>query len=119
MVKQLKAAGKYVPIICVMLIWGSMGIASKGALAEFSTMEILCLRSGIGAAALFPFARRKQLLPARGERWKLAVLAIIGVVLCNFFYSFHLHLVALMFQALQLSPFVICFLQFSHFVLDF
>ena len=36
----------YLPIICVMLLWGSMGIPSTYALQELTPLGLLCLRSG-------------------------------------------------------------------------
>lgn len=77
---------QYLPILCVMVIWGSMGIISASALAEFSPMAVLCLRSGFGALTLLPFSLRT--LPAKGERGLLVLLALVGVVLCNYLY-FH------------------------------
>ena len=49
-------------------------------------MAVLCLRSGLGALTLLPFALRAGLRPARGEGGLLAGLALLGVVLCNYFY---------------------------------
>lgn len=69
-----------------------MGIVSTCALAEFSPMAVLCLRSGLGALTLLPFALRAGLRPAEGEEKLLAVLAVLGVVLCN---SFYFHAIAL------------------------
>ena len=42
----------YLPIICVMLLWGSMGIPSTYALQELTPLGLLCLRSGVAAALL-------------------------------------------------------------------
>lgn len=80
------AVRPYLPILCVMVIWGSMGVFSTYALAEFSPMAVLCLRSGLGALTLLPFALRAGLRPSRGEGGLLAGLALLGVVLCNYFY---------------------------------
>lgn len=80
------AVRPYLPILCVMVIWGSMGIVSTCALAEFSPMAVLCLRSGLGALTLLPFALRAGLRPAKGEGGLLTGLALLGVVLCNYLY---------------------------------
>ena len=89
-VRQLRP---YLPILCVMVLWGSMGIVSTRALAEFSPLFVLCLRSGFGALTLLPFALRMGLRPAAGERGLLVILSLLGVVLCNYLY----------FNALQLT----------------
>lgn len=88
--KQLKGIGAYVPILLVMLIWGSMGIPSTYAVEEFSPMAVLCLRSGVGAAVLFPFVwrRHRTVRPGEGEGLLLAALSVIGVVLCNYLYFY-------------------------------
>ncbi len=81
---------KYVPILLVMLIWGSMGIPSTYAVEELSPLSVLCMRSGIAAAVLFPIVRRRygSVRPADGEGRLLALLSLIGVVLCNYLYFF-------------------------------
>lgn len=85
-----QAWGNYVPILLVMLFWGSMGIPSTYAVAEFSPLSVLCLRSGIAAAVLFPAVRRRHgsVCPASGEGGLLIVLSVIGVVCCNYLYFF-------------------------------
>ncbi len=85
-----QALGKYVPILLVMLFWGSMGIPSTYAVEELSPLSVLCLRSGVAAAVLFPAVRRRHgsIRPAPGEGGLLVVLSIIGVVCCNYLYFF-------------------------------
>ena len=80
----------FIPIILVMLIWGSMGIPSTYAVEEFSPMTVLCLRSGVGAAVLLPFVWRRHgtVRPGKGEGLLLTALSVIGVVLCNYLYFF-------------------------------
>ena len=80
----------YIPIIFVMLFWGSMGIPSTYAVEEFTPLAVLCLRSGIAALVLFPFVwrRRGSVRPAAGEGGLLILLSLIGVVACNYLYFF-------------------------------
>lgn len=72
----------------VMLFWGSMGIPSTYAVGQFSPMTVLCLRSGIGAMVLLPVVLRRcgSIRPAREERGLLLLLALVGVVACNYLY---------------------------------
>ena len=53
------AAVKYLPILLVMVFWGSMGVPSTYAVAELSPLWVLCLRSGIAVMVLFPAALRR------------------------------------------------------------
>ena len=84
------AAVKYLPILLVMVFWGSMGVPSTYAVAELSPLWVLCLRSGIAVMVLFPLpcagtgdcAR----LPEKGGL--LAVLSLVGVVGCNYLYYY-------------------------------
>lgn len=80
----------YVPILLVMLFWGSMGIPSTYAVEELTPLAVLCLRSGIAALVLFPIVRRRHggVRPAKGEGGLLILLSLIGVVLCNYLYFF-------------------------------
>lgn len=80
----------YIPIIFVMLFWGSMGIPSTYAVEEFTPLSVLCLRSGIAALVLFPcvWRRRGSVRPATGEGRLLILLSLIGVVACNYLYFF-------------------------------
>ena len=82
----------YLPIICVMLLWGSMGIPSTYALQELTPLGLLCLRSGVAAALLGPYVRLHDgsLRPGKSDRVLLPVLALIGVVLCNYLYFYAL-----------------------------
>lgn len=84
------AAGKYLPILLVMVFWGAMGIPSTYAVAEFSPLGVLCLRSGVAAVVLFPAAlcRCGSLRPAQGEGRLLTVLSLVGVVGCNYLYYY-------------------------------
>lgn len=86
MCNTIRRLKPYLPILCVMVLWGSMGIVSTRALAEFPPLTVLCLRSGFGALTLLPFALRAGLRPAAGERGLLAILSLLGVVLCNYLY---------------------------------
>lgn len=88
--KKELSIGSYIPILSVMLIWGSMGIPSTYAVAELSPLSVLCLRSGIAAAVLFPVVRCRygSVRPAAGEGRLLTVLSVVGVVLCNYLYFF-------------------------------
>ena len=85
-----RGIGDYVPIILVMVIWGSMGIPSTYAVKEFSPLAIICLRSGIAAVVLFPFVRRRHesIKPGKNDGWLLVLLSFIGIVLCNYLYFF-------------------------------
>ena len=86
---RARALQGYLPILLVMLFWGSMGIPSTYAVEELTPLSVLCLRSGIGALVLFPFARRHgSIRPAAGEGKLLVLLSLIGVVLCNYLYFF-------------------------------
>lgn len=80
----------YIPIIIAMLFWGSMGIPSTYAVAEFTLLNIMCLRSGIAALFLFPTIkyRHKKILPAKEDVGYLLSMSIVGVVLCNYLYFF-------------------------------
>ena len=80
----------YIPILLVMVFWGSMGIPSTYAVAEYSPMAVLCLRSGIAALFLFPIVRKRhgRILPASEDRILLILLSVIGVLACNYFYFF-------------------------------
>lgn len=84
------AAVKYLPILLVMVFWGSMGVPSTYAVAELSPLWVLCLRSGIAVMVLFPAALRRNrgLCPAPGEGGMLAVLSLVGVVGCNYLYYY-------------------------------
>ena len=84
------AAVKYLPILLVMVFWGSMGVPSTYAVAELSPLWVLCLRSGIAVMVLFPAALRRNrgLRPAPGEGGLLAVLSLVGVVGCNYLYYY-------------------------------
>ena len=84
------AAVKYLPILLVMVFWGSMGVPSTYAVAELSPLWGLCLRSGIAVMVLFPAALRRNrgLRPAPGEGGLLAVLSLVGVVGCNYLYYY-------------------------------
>ena len=84
------AAVKYLPILLVMVFWGSMGVPSTYAVAELSPLWVLCLRSGIAVRVLFPAALRRNrgLRPAPGEGGLLAVLSLVGVVGCNYLYYY-------------------------------
>lgn len=84
------AAVKYLPILLVMVFWGSMGVPSTYAVAELSPLWVLCLRSGIAVMVLFPAALRQNrgLRPAPGEGGLLAVLSLVGVVGCNYLYYY-------------------------------
>ena len=84
------AAVKYLPILLVMVFWGSMGVPSTYAVAEVSPLWVLCLRSGIAVMVLFPAALRRNrgLRPAPGEGGLLAVLSLVGVVGCNYLYYY-------------------------------
>lgn len=91
----MKSAGKlrrYLPILCVMLLWGSMGIPSTYALQELTPLGLLCLRSGVAALLLGPYVRLHDgsLAPERADRLLLPLLALIGVVLCNYLYFYAL-----------------------------
>ncbi|MEA4966384.1 MAG: DMT family transporter [Oscillospiraceae bacterium] len=92
MTKGTPHISHYLPILLVTLIWGSMGIISTCALEEFSPIAVLCLRSGVGALILFPFARLHggAVIPAKEDRVLLAILAVVGVVLCNYLYFYAL-----------------------------
>lgn len=85
--KTIKA---YVPILLVMMFWGSMGIPSTYVLEEMNALTVLCFRSGIGAIVLLGAAclRHDTLMPVKGEGKLLIVLSFIGVVLCNYLYFF-------------------------------
>ena len=87
---QAGAAVKYLPILLVMVFWGSMGVPSTYAVAELSPLWVLCLRSGIAVMVLFPAALRRNrgLRPAPGEGGLLAVLSLVGVVGCNYLYYY-------------------------------
>ena len=84
------AAVKYLPILLVMVFWGSMGVPSTYAVAELSPLWVLCLRSGIAVMVLFPAALRRNrgLRPAPKEGGLLAVLSLVGVVGCNYLYYY-------------------------------
>ena len=84
------AAVKYLPILLVMVFWGSMGVPSAYAVAELSPLWVLCLRSGIAVMVLFPAALRRNrgLRPAPGEGGLLTVLSLVGVVGCNYLYYY-------------------------------
>ena len=84
------AAVKYLPILLVMVFWGSMGVPSTYAVAELSPLWVLCLRSGIAGLVLLPAALRRNrgLRPAPGEGGLLAVLSLVGVVGCNYLYYY-------------------------------
>ena len=84
------AAVKYLPILLVMVFWGSMGVPSTYAVAELSPLWVLCLRSGIAVMVLLPAALRRNrgLRPAPGEGGLLAVLSLVGVVGCNYLYYY-------------------------------
>lgn len=81
---------EYIPILLVMLIWGSMGIPSTYAVEELTPLAVLCLRSGVGALVLLPVVWRRHgsVRPAAGEGPLLILLSLIGVVVCNYLYFF-------------------------------
>ena len=88
--RMIVSLRKYIPILLVMLIWGSMGIPSTYAVAEFSPMTVLCLRSGIAALFLFPVAQKHRcaIRPVLADTLLLVVLSMIGVFACNYFYYY-------------------------------
>lgn len=75
-----------------MVFWGSMGIPSTYAVAEYSPMAVLCLRSGIASLLLLPIVRKRHgsVLPAPEDRLLLILLSVVGVLACNYFYFFAL-----------------------------
>lgn len=81
---------KYLPIIAVMLFWGSMGIPSAYALEEISPLTVLCLRSAAAVLVLFPavFFRYHGCLPHKEEIHTIALMALVGVVMCNYLYFY-------------------------------
>ncbi len=88
--KKEVSISRYIPILLVMLIWGSMGIPSTYAVAELSSLAVLCIRSGIAAVILFPIVRCRygSIRPAAGEGKLLIGLSVVGVVLCNYLYFY-------------------------------
>ncbi len=86
---QTRRLYHYIPMMLVLLIWGSMGLPVTYALKELPPMVLLAGRCLIAVLLLLPFAIKEgRVLAAPGDRLYAFAAGLSGVFLNNAFYFY-------------------------------
>jgi len=77
----------YLKLAAAAFFWGSAAVAGKVVLEEMAAAVVTVLRFGIATTVLWALARRRDdAKPPAREHAGLAVLGLVGVSLCYYFY---------------------------------